>query len=80
MWINEGESVPRELWNNVLNSLKSSVNPQSFDYWLKDTEPLSITENILKIKVDDEVAKRHISDMYLHQISLKIKEKKLLLQ
>lgn len=66
--------MPRELWNNVLNSLKSSVNLQSFNMWLKDTEPISISENILKIKVDDEVAKRHISEQYLNQISLKLKE------
>ena len=42
--------------------------------WLKDTEPLSITDNILKIKVIDEVTKRHISEQYLNQISLKLKE------
>ncbi len=42
--------------------------------WLKDTEPLSISENTLKIKVIDEVTKRHISEQYLNQISLKLKE------
>jgi chromosomal replication initiator protein len=42
--------------------------------WLKDTEPLSISDNILKIKVIDEVTKRHISEQYLNQISLKLKE------
>jgi chromosomal replication initiator protein len=66
--------VPRELWNNVLHSLESSVNKQSFNMWLKDTEPLSISDNILKIKVIDEVTKRHISEQYLNQISLKLKE------
>ncbi len=66
--------MPRELWNSVLQSLESSVNPQSFKVWLKDTEPISITNNILKIKVIDEVAKRHISEQYLNQISLKLKE------
>jgi len=66
--------VPRELWNSVLHSLESSVNKQSFNMWLKDTEPLSISENTLKIKVIDEVTKRHISEQYLNQISLKLKE------
>ncbi len=42
--------------------------------WLKDTEPLSISDNILKIKVIDEVTKRHISEQYSNQISLKLKE------
>ncbi|MBP7734822.1 MAG: chromosomal replication initiator protein DnaA [Spirochaetes bacterium] len=66
--------MPRELWNNVLESLESSVNKQSFNMWLKDTEPLSISDNILKIKVIDEVTKRHISEQYSNQISLKLKE------
>ena len=66
--------MPRELWNNVLNSLESSVNKQSFNMWLKDTEPLSISENILKIRVIDEVTRRHISEQYLTQISSKIRE------
>jgi len=70
----EGESVPRELWNNVLNSLESSVNKQSFNMWLKDTEPLSMSENILKIRVLDEVTRRHISEQYLTQISSKLRE------
>ena len=41
--------------------------------WLKDTEPLSISENIFKIKVMDEVTRRHISEQYLTQISFKLK-------
>jgi chromosomal replication initiator protein len=66
--------VPRELWNSVLNSLESSVNKQSFNMWLKDTEPLSMSENILKIRVIDEVTRRHISEQYLTQISSKLRE------
>ncbi len=42
--------------------------------WLKDTEPVSISDNILKIKVIDEVTRRHISEQYLSQISFKLKE------
>ncbi len=66
--------MPREIWNSVLHSLESSVNKQSFNMWLKDTEPISISENILKIKVIDEVTKRHISEQYSNQIALKLKE------
>jgi chromosomal replication initiator protein len=66
--------MPKELWNNVLKSLESSVNKQSFNMWLKDTEPVSISDNILKIKVIDEVTRRHISEQYLSQISFKLKE------
>lgn len=42
--------------------------------WLKDTQPLSITENIFKIKVMDEVTRRHITEQYITQISSKLKE------
>jgi chromosomal replication initiator protein len=66
--------VPRELWNNVLLSLETSINKQSFNMWLKDTELISITDNILKIKVLDEVTRRHISEQYLPKISMKLKE------
>lgn len=37
--------------------------------WLKDTIPVSLSDNIIKIKVMDEVAKKHIIDQYLPQIS-----------
>lgn len=66
--------MPRELWNNVLQSLESSVNRQSFNMWLKDTEPVSLTDQILRIKVIDEVTRRHISEQYMPQISTKLKE------
>lgn len=66
--------MPRELWNNVLQSLESSVNRQSFNMWLKDTEPLSLKDQILKIKVIDEVTRRHISEQYMPQISSKLRE------
>jgi chromosomal replication initiator protein len=42
--------------------------------WLKDTEPVSISDNILKIKVIDEVTRRHITERYLPQICSKLKE------
>jgi len=66
--------MPKELWNSVLQSMESSVNKQSFNMWLKDTEPVSISDNILKIKVIDEVTRRHITERYLTQICSKLKE------
>jgi len=66
--------LPRELWNNVLQSLESCINKQSFNMWLKDTEPVSISENLLTIKVIDEVTRRHIAEQYLPKISIKLKE------
>lgn len=63
-----------EIWNTVLHSLEASVNKQSFNMWLKDIEPISISNNILTIKVTDEVTRRHISEQYLNQIYSKLKE------
>ncbi len=36
--------------------------------WLKDTKPLEYSGDIMKIRVADDVAKRHISDQYSNQI------------
>jgi chromosomal replication initiator protein len=63
-----------EIWRKVLTSIQSNINKQSFDMWLKDTVPLSMLENTLKIKVIDEVAKRHISDNYSNLISSVLKD------
>lgn len=57
-----------DLWENVLASLKKTINKQSFDTWLKDTEPLFVDGNTLKIKVIDEVSSRHIAEQYSKQI------------
>ncbi len=57
-----------EIWNKVLSFLQSNINKQSFDMWLKDTSPVGITDSTIKIKVVDDVASRHISDQYSHQI------------
>jgi chromosomal replication initiator protein len=58
-----------EIWGKVLTAIQSNINKQSFDMWLKDTEPLSFNDNNLKIRVIDEVARRHISDNYSSLIS-----------
>ncbi len=56
--------LKNEIWNKVLTSIQLTINKQSFDMWLKDTEPLSLSGNTLMIKVADEVAQRHISENY----------------
>ena len=66
--------MPKKLWNNVLDLVQAHINKQSFDMWLKDTEPLSIQGDVITIKVMDDVARRHISEQYLSQLQLKIKE------
>jgi chromosomal replication initiator protein len=59
----------QEIWDKTLISMQNSINKQSFDMWFKDTVPLSISGNILRIKVIDEVAQRHISENYSSAIS-----------
>lgn len=62
------------LWDKVLLNIQSDINKQSFDMWLKNTEPISIYGNTMKINVPDEVARRHITDHYLTLLSKIIKE------
>ncbi len=53
-----------EMWDRVLDNLRTDINKQSFDMWFKDTKLLSVAENTLYIKVVDDVARRHISANY----------------
>ncbi len=53
-----------EIWGKVLDNMRTDINKQSFDMWFKDTKLLSINENVLYVKVPDDVARRHISDNY----------------
>ncbi len=62
------------LWDKVLLNIQSDINKQSFDMWLKNTEPISIYGNTMKINVPDEVARRHITDHYSILLSKIIKE------
>lgn len=56
------------IWDNVLKNLEKRINKQSFAMWLKDTEPLAIDGDILRIRVKDDVAARHLKDQYLRDI------------
>ncbi len=56
------------IWGKVLDSMQTNINKQSFDMWLKDTKPLEFSGDTMKVRVADDVAKRHISDQYSNQI------------
>ena len=58
-----------EIWDKVLINIQSSINKQSFDMWLKDTQPISYNGTLFRVKVSDEVAQRHITDHYSIAIS-----------
>ncbi|HRZ25589.1 MAG TPA: chromosomal replication initiator protein DnaA [Spirochaetota bacterium] len=66
--------MPKELWTSVLDLFQSQINKQSYDMWLKDTEPLQINGNTITIKVSDDVARKHISEQYSTQLLSKIKQ------
>ncbi|MFC1669674.1 chromosomal replication initiator protein DnaA [Spirochaetota bacterium] len=57
-----------EIWDKTLSTLQTNINKQSYDMWLKDTEPMSISDNTIKIRVVDDVARHHISENYSKQI------------
>ncbi|HOT20547.1 MAG TPA: DnaA N-terminal domain-containing protein, partial [Spirochaetota bacterium] len=46
------------IWNKVLGSVEAYINKQSFNMWFKNTEPVAFNEDVLVIKVVDDVAKR----------------------
>lgn len=54
----------QKIWGKVLDNIKTDINKQSFDMWLRDTQPISMSDDILYVKVPDDVARRHISDNY----------------
>ena len=56
------------IWTNVLTDLEKKINKQSFIYWLKDTESVSLQGDILQVKVKDAVAVQHINKTYLKDI------------
>ena len=58
-----------EIWDKVLNNIQTIINKQSYEMWLKGTVPVHFNNKVLKIRVADEVAQRHISDNYLSIIS-----------
>ncbi len=73
MLINKGSydmtQTKNEIWDKVLNNIQSIINKQSYEMWLKGTVPVHFNNKVLKIRVADEVAQRHISDNYLSIIS-----------
>jgi len=60
--------LAKKIWDIVLDNLEKRINRQSFNMWLKDTEPLSINGDVLVIKVNDDVAARHLRDQYQKDI------------
>ncbi len=62
------------LWGMVLNDLQSNINKQTFDAWFKDTSVIKYSDNILTIKVQDDVAQRYITNSYSKTINELLKK------
>jgi len=54
----------KELWDSVLSELQNHINRQTYDMWFKETKAFDFNGSLLTIRVQDDVAKRHISDNY----------------
>lgn len=57
-----------KLWSGVLNEIKSQLNKQTFDMWLKDTSAITMNNNEIIILVQDEIAKDHINKSFINMI------------
>jgi len=60
----------QELWNKVLDVVKESVTPVSFQTWFLPLELYNIDENMMiaYLSIEDEFFIKILSDRYLHMI------------
>lgn len=52
------------LWSNFLNSIKTELNPLSFDTWFKNTELYQYKDGLCKIIVPMAIYKKHLTTKY----------------
>ncbi len=57
------------LWNHVLEQLKTTMNPQTFDAWFSGSSLISSSKERLIIEFQDKRVKDHVESKYLEQIS-----------
>src|SRR5699024_11482039 len=53
-----------ELWQYILNEMKSKISKPSYDTWLSQTAVKNITDNILTINVPNEFTKNWLDQRY----------------
>jgi len=53
-----------ELWTNILNDIKNSVNTPTFKTWFEGIAPISFKKNILTISVSSDFAKEWFETRY----------------
>ncbi|MDD3519714.1 MAG: chromosomal replication initiator protein DnaA [Actinomycetota bacterium] len=53
-----------DLWSNILNDIKNSVNTPTFKTWFESIVPISFKKNILTISVSSDFAKEWFETRY----------------
>lgn len=57
-----------QLWQNVLQTIKEKLNPQSFETWIRPIKPVSLQDNAMTIQVPNRFFQDWIQDNYLSLI------------
>lgn len=52
------------IWSNFLNSIKTELNPLSFETWFKDLELYEYKDGVCKIIVPMSIYKKHLTTKY----------------
>ena len=62
-----------ELWEKTLNIIKSEMSEVSFNTWIKSCEPISLTDNTIKISVPNSFTQDILEKRYKDLIANSIK-------
>ncbi|WP_439950889.1 chromosomal replication initiator protein DnaA [Desulfolucanica intricata] len=54
----------KNIWEEVLNSIKTQVSEQSYNVWISSLNPIGLFNNVFTIEVPDNFTKDWISDRY----------------
>ena len=60
--------MSNNLWNQVLSKLQREINRQAFNTWFENSEGNEIRAGYIQIKVEDDIALKHIETTYNNSI------------
>lgn len=58
----------QNLWNSVLAELEKRIPKNLFELWFKETQVVSYSPEVIKIKVANDIIEKKVSDKYLEEI------------
>ncbi|MBI5206399.1 MAG: chromosomal replication initiator protein DnaA [Candidatus Firestonebacteria bacterium] len=70
------ETYSNNIWEEIKKEIKKNINKQDFETWFKPTHILNEDENILNIRVPNNIFKEWLTTHYLKEIQNRIIEKK----